>query len=409
MDQHTINAISICSGIGGLDRGVRRVLPAARVVLYCEREISAAAILASRMETQDLDKAAIWSDLESITGTECSDYIREATGGRGIDMLFGGPPCQGFSVAGKQLGADDERDMFPATLRAIEHYGPWVVFLENVPGSCGYVSERVIPALCGMGYRVPRPILLEAAAIGASQKRERLFVLAVKRSERLQGIDGSGAATRTDGRSGGIVEVADGDGPECETRYDVAVAGKSSRGRIGEPERDVAISARDGGPRLDWQGGRGRGVCGTSNEVGDAESHSGRAGVDGEPLKEGIGSRGFEDGSRALFGAFPPGPGLGLDRVVDKVLASLEAGEDDAGDCFLAELAEWAKWQRILEVRPDLAPATVERQIRRVADELPGKLGDDVSRADKLRALGNGVVADQAAAALRILFSRIGL
>jgi len=91
---------------------------------------------------------------------------------------------------------------------------------------------------------------------------------------------------------------------------------------------------------------------------------------------------------------------------VDKVLESLESGEDGADDRFLAELAEWAKWQQILEVRPDLAPA-VECGVRGVADGTAG--GMAISRADQLRALGNGVVTDQAEAALRILLERAGI
>lgn len=100
---------------------------------------------------------------------------------------------------------------------------------------------------------------------------------------------------------------------------------------------------------------------------------------------------------RDIFGPFPPGPGLGLDRVVDDILNAFADGAADAGGRFLAELAEWANWQRILEARPDLEPA-VESEIRGVADGMAGRL--DLSRTDQLRILGNGVVPAQAAAAI---------
>jgi len=74
-------------------------------------------------------------------------------------------------------------------------------------------------------------------------------------------------------------------------------------------------------------------------------------------------------------------------------------------DKSLAELGEWAKWQRILEARPDLAPATAQPGVRDVADGIPGKL--DITRADQLRALGNAVVEMQAAVAFEILFERL--
>ena len=52
----------------------------------------------------------------------------------GIDLLAGGVPCPPFSIAGKQLGADDDRDMFPAVVSLIRRIKPRAVLLENVPG-----------------------------------------------------------------------------------------------------------------------------------------------------------------------------------------------------------------------------------------------------------------------------------
>ena len=120
--------------------------------------------------------------------------------------------------------------------------------------------------------------------------------------------------------------------------------------------------------------------------------------------------RGGKRIARQTIGQFPPGPGFGLDRVAESVLADLEARRDGADDRFLAELAQWAAWQRILEVRPDLAPAISDEEeaqspLCRVVDELPR--GMDLSRTDKLRALGNGVVELQAAVAFRILWQRL--
>ena len=53
---------------------------------------------------------------------------------RGIDLLAGGVPCPPFSVAGKQLGEKDERDLFPEALRLIKEIRPRAVMLENVRG-----------------------------------------------------------------------------------------------------------------------------------------------------------------------------------------------------------------------------------------------------------------------------------
>src|SRR5207237_4301019 len=56
---------------------------------------------------------------------------------RGVDLVAGGVPCPPFSIAGKQLGPDDERDLFPAALRLIEEARPAAVLLENVRGLAG--------------------------------------------------------------------------------------------------------------------------------------------------------------------------------------------------------------------------------------------------------------------------------
>lgn len=62
--------------------------------------------------------------------------VREVDGGKydGIDLLAGGVPCPPFSIAGKRLGADDERDLFPQAVRLVAEANPRAVMLENVKG-----------------------------------------------------------------------------------------------------------------------------------------------------------------------------------------------------------------------------------------------------------------------------------
>ena len=64
------------------------------------------------------------SDIEEVSGFEF----------RGVDLVAAGVPCPPFSIAGKQLGAGDERDLFPQALRIIEEAEPAAVMLENVAG-----------------------------------------------------------------------------------------------------------------------------------------------------------------------------------------------------------------------------------------------------------------------------------
>jgi DNA (cytosine-5)-methyltransferase 1 len=72
---------------------------------------------------------------------------------RGVDLFAGGVPCPPFSIAGKQLGADDERDLFPQALRLVEECEPTAVMLENVRGLStarfAHYREQVLGRLRG--------------------------------------------------------------------------------------------------------------------------------------------------------------------------------------------------------------------------------------------------------------------
>jgi DNA (cytosine-5)-methyltransferase 1 len=101
-----------------------------------------------------------------------------------IALLAGGVPCPPFSVAGKQLGADDERDLFPQALRLVEECEPDAVMLENVPGLSqarfsGY-REQVLAVLQDeLGYEADWQVL-NACDFGVPQLRPRFILVAMK-------------------------------------------------------------------------------------------------------------------------------------------------------------------------------------------------------------------------------------
>ncbi|RPD43333.1 DNA (cytosine-5-)-methyltransferase [Chitinophaga barathri] len=98
-----------------------------------------------------------------------------------IDVLSGGFPCQPFSLAGKRLGKNDERHLWPAMLEAIRAIRPRWVVAENVRGlvswSEGLVFEEVQADLEAEGYQVLASVL-PAAGVGAPHRRERVFLVA---------------------------------------------------------------------------------------------------------------------------------------------------------------------------------------------------------------------------------------
>lgn len=103
---------------------------------------------------------------------------------KGIDLLAGGVPCPPFSKAGKQLGADDERDLFPEALRLADECRPQAVMLENVRGLLDAVFEdyrnKVEKQLKKLGY-VPGWRLLNASDYGVSQLRPRVVFVGIRK------------------------------------------------------------------------------------------------------------------------------------------------------------------------------------------------------------------------------------
>lgn len=105
---------------------------------------------------------------------------------RGVDLFAGGVPCPPFSVAGKQLGKDDERDLFPEAIRLIGEIRPRAVMLENVRGFLDPVfdayREHILSSIERLGYRVDIR-LLNANDYGVSQLRPRVVIVGIREDE----------------------------------------------------------------------------------------------------------------------------------------------------------------------------------------------------------------------------------
>ena len=106
-----------------------------------------------------------------------------------IDILTGGFPCQPYSSAGKRLGKDDERHLWPEMLRAIREIQPRWIVGENVLGltnwNGGLVFHEVQVDLEAAGYEV-QPFVLPACAVNAPHRRDRVWFVAYRNSIRLE-------------------------------------------------------------------------------------------------------------------------------------------------------------------------------------------------------------------------------
>ncbi|MDZ4063436.1 MAG: DNA cytosine methyltransferase [Coriobacteriia bacterium] len=163
-----LSSIEICAGGGGQALG----LEAAGFSHAAVVEIESAACDTLRLNRPE------WNVIEG----DLKDF--DATPFKGIDLLAGGVPCPPFSKAGKQLGAEDERDLFPEAIRLIGECRPRAVMLENVRGLLDAVFDdyrnKVENQLCQLGY-IPGWRLLNASDFGVSQLRPRVVFVGIRK------------------------------------------------------------------------------------------------------------------------------------------------------------------------------------------------------------------------------------
>lgn len=106
--------------------------------------------------------------------------MASATNNRQVDLIIGGPPCQGFSLTGSRIENDDRNRLFNAMVHAVEFFQPKAFLLENVPGLAtlygGKARAAIIEEFTKLGYTVTDKILY-APDYGIPQIRKRLFFI----------------------------------------------------------------------------------------------------------------------------------------------------------------------------------------------------------------------------------------
>jgi DNA (cytosine-5)-methyltransferase 1 len=177
--------ISFCSGYGGIERGLDLAGVEHRVLAYVEIEAFAIANLVAKMEAGELDPAPIYTNLKTFP----AQLFRDS-----VDLITGGYPCQPFSAAGKRLGADDPRHLWPHIARAIDIIRPGRVFFENVEGHISLGLREVLSDLEERGYRQAWGVF-SAAEVGAPHQRKRVFIMGESAGEGLAFSNGPGTPT----------------------------------------------------------------------------------------------------------------------------------------------------------------------------------------------------------------------
>jgi len=285
----TITHVGLCAGYGGIELGLKRVIPTMRSVALCEIEAFACANLVAKMEAGLMDAAPIWTDLKTFPWSEFRDRV---------DILTGGFPCQPFSSAGKRAGDEDPRHLFPYILEGIRVIRPSIVFLENVEGIISSklsgdgwndeagtsVLHHVLRELERVGYKATAGIF-SASECGASHQRKRVFILAHLCGSRLQrdiariftegGWQKSSGSVASCGGSSGSRKLADsysaGGWEDWKSSQSRPVSFEQSsctegRGDAGEIREGQAWPSRPKQPQHAWEPPR---------VVGNSESHTG--------------------------------------------------------------------------------------------------------------------------------------
>ena len=172
-----INHLSLCSGYGGIGRGLKQVLPNVREIAHVEIEAYAVANLVEKMEKGLLVPAPIWSDLKTFNFSAFRESLK-------YGILSAGFPCQPFSQAGRRKATKDPRHLWPYIIEGIRQCNPMFCFLENVQGIISAKTgdgESVLKYVCGElekeGYRNATGIF-SASEVGAPHQRKRVFILA---------------------------------------------------------------------------------------------------------------------------------------------------------------------------------------------------------------------------------------
>lgn len=164
---HGLTTLELCAGAGGQALGIERAgIDHAGLV-----ELNKHACATLRLNRPGWN--VIETDLNTFEGGRF----------RGVDIISGGLPCPPFSVAGKQLGHDDERNLFPAMIRLVDQLRPNAVMIENVRGILDAVFQDYRYYIAGqlrkLGYHTGWQ-LMNASDFGVPQLRPRVVFIALR-------------------------------------------------------------------------------------------------------------------------------------------------------------------------------------------------------------------------------------
>lgn len=179
VNMRELNVIDLFCGCGGLSKGFEDA--GFNVILGVDNDDAAL----KTFEKNHKNSQKLNADLSD---TATFEIIKKIVGGKNVDVLIGGPPCQGFSLTGSRNFDDARNKLYLAMIETVNRFLPKAFVIENVPGMellyGGEVKSEIIKRFTTMGYGVTARILC-AADYGVPQMRKRLVFVGIKSGEKF--------------------------------------------------------------------------------------------------------------------------------------------------------------------------------------------------------------------------------
>ena len=388
---------SLFTGYGGLDLAV-----GGELAWYAEIDKAACQILAD-----------LYPGVPNLGDITKIDWTQVEP----VDVLTGGYPCQPFSHAGNRKGKNDERHLWPYVRDAIDTLRPEYAVLENVSGHLTLGFANVLSDLATIGFDAEWGTF-RASDVGAPHQRKRLFIIAYPNPQGIQGHEDSGGETPSTRR--GHFEQGVGT-PVADTEHDGFAASEKRRSIRESIAQGWGV--KQAGDEWEFEGSSGsQPVADTSGDGHGEQLHAPRIGT---MESEATVSTQQRERSRRESDAGSVDDAADTDNGHGQTVGGVSGFRGrhaSRGDVREMSTVDWGKyapaiqrWESVLD-HPAPAP-TVQRKDKQRLNPVfvewmmglrEGHVtGHGLTAAQELKMLGNGVVPQQARAAVAQLMERI--